>query len=173
MQEPQAFADAPDASAFWARPVLALARIFALAGGGLFIGLIALSLVSIIGRKLANAPVIGDVEIMQVGTAAAAAMLLPLCTILGEQLRVDFFTESASPAVRRLLDTVADLLLAAVFLLLAWRTGHQALDVREAGEVTPLVSWPVWIPTAMMVPSFALTAVCALAHLTRLWRREP
>lgn len=149
------------------RALLATARGFALVGGGLFIGLIGLSLVSIVGRKLANAPITGDVELMQVGTAVAASALLPLCTTLGEHLRVDFFSDFAPAAVRRALDGLADLLLGLVALLLAWRTGLQTLDIREAAEVTPLLGLPLWLPMAAMLPSLMLVALCALV---RGWR---
>lgn len=138
------------------------AKGFALAGGGVLLGLIAMSLVSIVGRKLANAPITGDVELMQSGVAAAAAALLPYCTIRGEHLRVDFFTERAPGWLKRPLDGTADLLLAAVMAVLAWRTGLQALDIREAQEVTPLLSIPLWLPVAAQAPSLALTAACAL-----------
>lgn len=149
------------------RALLLAAKGFALAGGGIFIALMAMSLLSIFGRKLANLPITGDVELMQVGTAVAACAFLPLCTILGENLRVDFFTETAPAWMRRLLDAVADLLLGALALLLVWRTGLQVIDIREAGEVTPLLGLPVWMPMLAMLPSLALTALCAL---TRGWR---
>ncbi|HYH23160.1 MAG TPA: TRAP transporter small permease [Azospirillum sp.] len=145
------------------RALLPAAKGFALLGGAALLGLIAMSLVSIVGRKLAGTPITGDVEMMQAGTAAAAAALLPYCTIRGEHLRVDFFTEKAPAWLRRPLDGVADLLLALVMATLAWRTGLQAVDLREAREVTPLLSIPVWLAVGALVPSLALTAACA-AH---------
>lgn len=159
------------------RALLVAAKGFALAGGLIFLALIAMSLVSIIGRKLGNAPVTGDVEMMQVGTAIAASAFLPLCTMLGEHLRVDFFTEAAPAWLRRTLDAVADLLLGALALLLAWRTGLQVIDIREAGEVTPLLGLPVWMAMAAMLPSFGLVTLCALARgwrdLTSSERHQP
>lgn len=149
------------------RALLLAAKGFAMAGGGIFLALIGMSLLSIFGRKLANLPITGDVELMQVGTAVAACAFLPLCTILGENLRVDFFTEFAPAWLRQPLDALADLLLGAFALLLVWRTGLQVVDIREAGEVTPLLSLPVWMPMLAMLPSLALTALCAL---TRGWR---
>jgi len=146
------------------RTLRLVAKGFALLGGGTLIGLIAMSLVSIVGRKLANAPITGDVELMQAGTAVAAAALLPYCTIQGDHLRVDFFTEKAPAWLRRPLDGVAGLLLATVMAVLAWRTGLQALDIRDAQEVTPLLSIPLWMPVAALIPSLALTAVCAAYH---------
>lgn len=137
------------------------AKTMALSGGILFIALIGMSLVSIVGRKLGFGPVNGDIELMQSGTAVAAAAFLPYCTILGEHLKVDFFTEKMRAAWRARLDGVADFLLMAVMLVLAWRTVLSAMSAHEAGEVTMLVSLPVWIPIAAMVPSLILCAICA------------
>ena len=139
-----------------------IAETLAWIGGIALMGLVAMSLVSIVSRKLGFQPVNGDVEIMQMGCAVAAAAFLPLCTLRGDHLRVEFFTEKCRPKVRRRLDAVTDLLLAAVFGLLAWRTGLQVLDGQETGEVAALTAMPLWIPVMLMVPSLIMTGVCAL-----------
>ena len=142
--------------------LIKLAKFMALCGGAVFIALIAMSLVSIIGRKLGFGSVNGDIELMQAGTAVAAAAFLPYCTLLGEHLKVDFFTENMRADLKRRIDGLADLLLAVIAGVLAWRTALSALSIHEAGEVTTLVSLPVWIPVAAMVPSLVLMAVFAL-----------
>lgn len=136
-------------------------KAMAVSGGLLFLALIAMSLLSIVGRKLGFGSVNGDIELMQAGTAVAASAFLPYCTLLGEHIKVDFFTENLRPGIKRPLDGVAELLLAAVAGLLAWRTGLSALSIHESGEVTTLVSLPLWMPTAALVPGLALMALCA------------
>ncbi|WP_159098115.1 TRAP transporter small permease [Parazoarcus communis] len=137
------------------------AKGMALIGGFLFIGLICMSLVSIIGRKIGFGSVTGDIELMQAGTAVAAAAFLPYCTLLGEHLKVDFFTEGMQSRLKRSIDGFAELLVAIFAGVLAWRTALAAISIHEAGEVTPLVSLPVWIPVAALVPSLAMMGVCA------------
>lgn len=144
------------------RGLHAICMALAYAGGGLFLALIAMSLVSIIGRKLGFGSVTGDIELMQAGTAVAAAAFLPYCTLMGEHLKVEFFTENLRPGVKRRVDGIADLLLGLVAALVTWRTGLSALSLHEYGDVTPLVSLPLWIPVALLVPSLALTACCGL-----------
>lgn len=144
------------------RALHAAARGLAFAGGALFLGLVALSLVSIVGRKLFAAPVHGDIELMQMGAAVATAAFLPYCTVKREHLKVDFLTEAMRDNAKRRMDGMADLLLAAVFALLTWRTAFQAVDLRDVGEVTPLLSIPMWLPVLCIVPSLALTTLCAL-----------
>ncbi|HTN66612.1 MAG TPA: TRAP transporter small permease [Burkholderiaceae bacterium] len=137
-------------------------KTMAMAGGLLFVALVAMSLVSIIGRKLGFGSVNGDIELMQAGSAVAATAFLPYCTLLGEHIKVDFFTENMRDSLKRKIDGVAEFLLAAVMALLVWRTTLAAISAHESQEVTALVSLPLWIPTALLVPSLALMAVCAL-----------
>ncbi len=137
-------------------------KTMAISGGVLFVALIAMSLVSIVSRKLGFGSVNGDIELMQAGTAVAATAFLPYCTLLGEHIRVDFFTEGMRDSLKRPIDGVTELILAVVAGMLAWRTVLAAIASRESEEVTTLVSLPVWIPTALLVPGLVLMAVCAV-----------
>ena len=137
-------------------------KVMAISGGILFIALIVMSLVSIIGRKLGFGSVNGDIELMQAGTAVAATAFLPYCTLLGEHIKVDFFTESLRDSLKRPIDGVAEVLFALVSAILTWRTILSAIATYESQEVTTLVSMPLWIPTALLVPGLFLMAVCAL-----------
>ncbi len=136
-------------------------KAMAISGGVLFIAMIAMSLVSIVGRKLGFGSVNGDIELMQAGTAVAATAFLPYCTLLGEHIKVDFFTENMRDSLKRPIDGIAELLLGGVSVLLAWRTVLSAIATHESQEVTTLVSLPLWIPTALLVPGISLMAVCA------------
>jgi TRAP-type C4-dicarboxylate transport system permease small subunit len=137
-------------------------KTMAVTGGLMFVALILMSLASIVGRKLGLGSVDGDFELMQAGSAVAATAFLPYCTLLGEHIKVDFFTENMRASLKRKIDGVAELLLAAVIALLVWRTTLAAISARESQEVTALVSLPIWIPNALLVPSLALMAICAL-----------
>ena len=156
-----------------------LATGLALGGGTLFILLVGMSLVSIVGRKLGFGSITGDVEMMQVGTAVAAAAFLPYCTLVGDHLRVDLFTERLPAALKGRIDAVCECLLVAAMLVLAWRTALSAAHLRETGDFTTLLGLPIWMPVAAIVPSLLLTALCALwrvraalGHARYLGRRE-
>src|SRR3954469_18984379 len=69
-----------------------LATGFTMLGGLTFCALIAMSIVSIVGRKLFAAPVQGDVELMQMGAAVGAAAFLPLCELYDHNIKVDALT---------------------------------------------------------------------------------
>jgi len=136
-------------------------KAMAVSGGVLFLALIAMSLVSIIGRKLGFGSVNGDIELMQAGTAVAATAFLPYCTLLGEHIKVDFFTENMRESLKRPIDGIAEILFAVVSALLVWRTVLSAISTHESQEVTTLVSLPLWIPTALLVPGLFLMMICA------------
>lgn len=154
----------------WGRRLYGWTRAFAIAGGFGFIALVAMSIVSIVGRKLAAAPVPGDIEIMQMGTAVASAAMLAYCEMEHHHLRVDFFTAGLSTAARHRLDALSHLLLAVVATVIAWRTGAGAASLKEAGEASMLLLWPVWTVVAAMVPSFALLALAGLYNAGFYWR---
>jgi len=136
-------------------------QAFALAGGVVLLALINMSLISIIGRKLFAAPIRGDIELMEMGAAVAIATFLPLCELRGTHIKVDAFTMRMPDAVVRSLDVFAHLLCMLAALLLAWRTGLQLLDNLEYGDVSTLLSIPMWIPLLLIVPSLILLALAS------------
>lgn len=152
--------------------LIVASKAMAVSGGVLFLALIGMSLVSIIGRKLGFGSVNGDIELMQAGTAVAATAFLPYCTLLGEHIKVDFFTENMRASRKRPIDGMAELLLAAVAAVLTWRTLLSAQALHEAGEVTTLVSLPVWMPTLALTPGLALMTVCALYRAWASFQRD-
>ena len=154
----------------WGQRLHRLTLWFAIAGGLGFVALVIMSLLSIVGRKLASMPVPGDIEVMQMGTAVASAAMLAYCEMERHHLRVDFFTASVSPKTREFLDSISHLLLALVAVLVAWRTGASALSLREAGETSMILAWPVWMVVAGLVPSFFLLAVAGLYNAASHWQ---
>lgn len=154
----------------WGLRLLALTKGFAIAGGAGFIALVLMSLVSIIGRKLASAPITGDIEMMQMAGAVAAAAMLPFCEMERHHLRVDFFTTHLPQSAKHRLDAISHLLLGLVALLVAWRTGVGALSLREAGEASMMLLWPVWTVVAGLVPSFALLSLAGFYNAALYWR---
>src|SRR5574344_705368 len=137
------------------------AQGFALAGGVVLLALINMSLVSIIGRKLFAEPIRGDIELMEIGASIAIAAFLPLCEMRGLHIKVDTFTMKLPGCVQRGLDAIGHSLCMLAALILAWRTGLQLLDNLEYGDVSTLLSIPMWIPLALIVPSLTLLALAS------------
>jgi len=133
-----------------------------LAGGAMFCALVAMSIVSIVGRKLFDSPIQGDMELLQMGAAVGSAAFLPLCELYDHHIKVDALTTWMSARGRAALDTLAHALLMGVALLLVWRTGLYTIEAHENMEVSTLLLVPLWMPVMLLVPSFVLLALAAL-----------
>jgi TRAP-type C4-dicarboxylate transport system permease small subunit len=164
MEVPQAGADAPPGAGFGpgGRRLLALSKWLAIGGGLIFVALVGMEIVSIVGRKLASAPVPGDVEILQMCAAFASATFFAYCHLARGDVKVDFFTHNLAPRRIALLDAFGSFTVAAFGGLVAWRTGAGAVALYEAGETSAVLGWPVWLAQALMVPGFALLALAGL-----------
>ncbi|MCC6379570.1 MAG: TRAP transporter small permease [Burkholderiales bacterium] len=159
MQEPPVAAGHAAAYGRCGRALLALTRAFAVAGGLVFVGLVAMEIVSIVGRKLWAWSVPGDVELLEMCAAFAAATFFAYCHLAGGDVKVDFFTHNLPPRIVAALDSFGSLLVAAFGALIAWRTGAGAWSVHESGVTSAILGIPVWIAQGLMVPSFVLLAV--------------
>jgi TRAP-type C4-dicarboxylate transport system permease small subunit len=141
------------------KTLLAVSKAAAIAGGLVFVALVVMSIVSIVGRKLASLPVPGDVEVLQMCAAFACAAFFAYCHLTHSDVKVDFFTAKASPATVHRLDAFGSLLFGTVGALLAWRSAAGALVVRASEETSMILGWPLWVAQALMVPGLVLMAL--------------
>ena len=149
----------PDAVGPAGNFLLKLSRVLALGGGLIFVGLVAMSLVSVVGRKLFSFVVPGDVEMLQMLAAVASASFFPYCHLIQGDIKVDFLTHNMNPIIINFLDTLGSLMVGLFGTIVAWRTWAGALSLKEVGETSPILAWPVWVFQALMVPSFLLLAI--------------
>lgn len=154
----------------YGRILIISAKSFALVGGMVFTVLVIMSIISIVGRKLANAAVPGDVELLQMLAAVASATFFAYCHLIHGDVKVDFFTSGLSRAKRGFLDAAGSLLVGLFGALLAWRTWAGAMSLKEAGETSAILGWPVWIAQALMVPSFILLALAGFYMCAHTWK---
>ena len=161
MSEPLPAADPSSASGFGpaGRALRALCKWLAVAGGLLLLALVVMSIVSIVGRKVASTPVPGDVELLQLCAAVAASTFFAYCHLINGDVKVDFFTHNLASRTVHRLDALGSLLLGLFGALIAWRTAVGALSLKEAGETTAILGLPVWVGQMLMVPGFVLLAL--------------
>jgi TRAP-type C4-dicarboxylate transport system permease small subunit len=150
----------PGSASRWLTPA---AELMAFAGGAIFVTIAILSAGSIVSRALWSRPLQGDYELVQLGGAVFVSLCLPICQLLHANIIVDFFTTRASAATRTRLDAFGALMLALVMSLLAWRLAAGTLSMREAGETTTILGWPLWYAYAAMIPGVALCALAGFA----------
>jgi TRAP-type C4-dicarboxylate transport system permease small subunit len=172
MQEPIPGAPAASLPGFgpMGRKLLALSKAAAVGGGLVFVALVVMSIVSIVGRKLASAPVPGDVELLQVCSAFAASAFFAYCHLNQGDVKVDFFTHNMKAAHVHLLDAIGSLLMGLFGALIAWRACLGALSVKASGETTMILGWPLWIGQMLMIPGFVLLAAAGLYMAGWHWR---
>ncbi|MFA4969834.1 MAG: TRAP transporter small permease [Sulfuritalea sp.] len=139
--------------------LLAVARLMAIIGGLVFVGLVVMSVISIVGRKTVGFVVPGDVEVLQMLAACASASFFPYCHLIHGDVKVDFFTHNLSQKTLWIMDAVGSLLIGLVGALIAWRAWAGAMMVMDNGETSMILQWPVWIPQALMVPGFVMLAI--------------
>ena len=150
-----------------------VARLFALAGSAIALAAGAMVVTSVALRALTTRPIQGDVELTQFGVALAISLALPWCQLRGTNIIVDFFTQRLRAPHLRGLDAIGAILIGAMCLLLAWRTGVGAWSVREAGETSMILGLPMWWVYASLAPGLALTALIAFVQAGLHARRAP
>ncbi|OAL60204.1 hypothetical protein A6R74_20855 [Halomonas sp. ALS9] len=149
-------------------------RVAAISGGLLITALAIITVVSILGRWVASAPVLsditmlawvgpiaGDYELVEMGTAIAVFLFLPYCHLRGGHVTVDLLVMHAPPMFQRLLAIVAETLFLVVAGLMTWRLYHGLLDKRRYMETSMLLDIPLWWGYIGGLVGFALlTLVC-------------
>lgn len=144
------------------RSIEVACTVFAVFAGIMFCAEALMSVASVIGRAAFNLPVPGDYELVQMLSAMGIAMCLPYCQLKKGHVFVDFFTLWAPAGLKRALDALAAVLLAASSFLLTWRIWEGMLEMREYGETSMVISLPIWWGYLPVAPAFALLGITAL-----------
>jgi TRAP-type C4-dicarboxylate transport system permease small subunit len=139
-----------------------LARLCALLAGSLMTLITLMTCASIVGRNFLEATLAGDFELTGAATGLAIALFMPWCQLRRGNLLVEFFTARASRRTHARLDQVGALLLAAMMVMLAWRTGLGGLNAWDNHSSSMLLGFPDWVVYGGMVPPLLLTALIAL-----------
>ena len=126
----------------------------------------AMTVASVAGRAFFARPILGDVELVQLGTAVCIALFLPYTQYRGANIIVDVFTARASPRARAVMDAFGTLLYTLMMSLVCWRLIAGGLSARESQEVSALMGVPLWIAYGLMVPGIALSAAIGLHQLS-------
>lgn len=146
--------------------------VAAVLAGLLFCIEMVMSVISVAGRAAFSTPIQGDYELVQMLSAMGISLCLPYCQLRKGHVFVDFFTLWAPAALKRVLDSIAALLMASISFLLAWRIWVGMLEMREYGEASMVISLPIWWGYIPVVPSFVLLGITALYTFTRELRGE-
>lgn len=124
-----------------------LARTMALAGGLVLTILIVLTVISVAGRALVFAglaPIPGDFELVEAGTAFAVFAFLPWCHLNRGHAVVEILTMHFSNAVNQWIEVIANLLMLGFAALICWRHWLGTIDKQSYSETTFILQFPIW-----------------------------
>lgn len=149
-----------------------LSRLLALIGGLILMAMTLMATYSIAMRTLFDEPLLGDVELVQMGCGIAIVFFLPLCQLRRGNVIVDVFTMNAPKRVRNSLDALGGVLMALAAALLTWRSAIGTTDAFGTGEESIIMGLPVWWSMIAFAPGFALLALVALYTAWQDFRGE-
>lgn len=148
-----------------------LCDICAVVGGIVLIAMAIMTVVSVIGRTFFDRPILGDVELVQLGLAVCVATFLPYTQFRSANIIVDFFTTKASARSQRRMDGLGCLLYAGMTAIIAWRVYAGGVMSQENQEASMLMNLPLWIPYMLMVPGLVLCTIVGLYQAFIYWTR--
>jgi TRAP-type C4-dicarboxylate transport system permease small subunit len=124
-----------------------LAALLAILGGLALVAVMLSTVASVSGRALIPiglSPIRGDFELVELGTGFAVFAFLPWVQINRQHASVEILTMHLGARANRIIDLVADILMAIVAILLAWKHWLGTLDKLAYGETTFIIQYPVW-----------------------------
>jgi TRAP-type C4-dicarboxylate transport system permease small subunit len=133
-------------------------------GGVVLVAIACVTVVSVVGRAFFSHPILGDVELVQLGCAVVVASFLPYTQFRHANIIVDFFTTGTSEKTQSRLDAFGTLLYTLVLGLVAWRVAVGGIDIKANQETSMLMALPLWIPYMLMVPGLVLCSVIGLVQ---------
>lgn len=150
--------------------LVALCRWFAAIGGMVLMAMLFMTVASITRRSLLGAPIAGDFEMVELGSAIVVACFLPWCQITGGNVLVDFFTMKAGARTNHALEVLGDLVYLVLGILLTWRMWHGASEFRLYGEQSMVLRIPVWWVFTLVLPAMTLLIVTTFFTMIGHWR---
>lgn len=124
----------------------------------------------VILRYAFGAPVLGLNEINQMTAVVLVMAALPYCTARGGHVGVDVFDNSIGRWGRLIGDVGSRLLSGFVLAVLVRRAILKALDAHEFGDVTNMLSLPVWPFYAVLALGMGLCVLVFAAQIPAIIR---
>ena len=162
-----------------------LAHYSSFIGGSVLLGLVGLTCLSVAGRCMNSVlhtdflqqifpdithtlirwgigPVNGDFELIEAGMAFVIFAFLPLCQLHAAHARVDLFSERMPVFMKRFFMWGAEVIFAAVLILITWQLANGLYDKFRSHETTLLLEMPVWWAYGLCMIMSIISAFTAL-----------
>ncbi|WP_102225252.1 TRAP transporter small permease [Acidimangrovimonas sediminis] len=156
---------------FWLGAIDRANRLLAGLAAAILVALVAIVFAGVVSRYLLGRPLLGLNEVVQLTAVALVMLGLPHCTGSGGHVTVDVL----DGAIGRIGRFLGDLLSRAVSILvlsaLVRRAITKALEAHEFGDVTNMLSLPLWPFYAAIALGMALSALVLAAQLVAILMR--
>jgi len=120
-----------------------------------------ITVVDVVLRALANLPVTGAYDLVQLFLVGTVFLSIPEVFLRGENIVVDFVDHLFGPAAIAVLQTAARLLAFAFVAVLLWQMVAPARDATTFHEVSPDLSIPMIVHWTLMLAGIALALLAA------------
>lgn len=117
----------------------------------------------ILARQLADRPLTGVVELVEITVLACAMLGLPEAFIRDEQIRIDLLDTVVPEGALRVIKAVGLVLSMAFLALLCANVWQPMLDAKMFGDVKYDLGVPVWPLYALIVFAFGASALTCAA----------
>ena len=142
-----------------------------LTGGAMLVAVALLTVLDVALRYALNRPLPGTFELTQLAMSGIAFLGLGQAQRRGQHITIDLLYEGAPPAARRGMDGLAGLVSLLVAGAVSWRLLETMLRTRAGGEVTGVLSLPLYPAIGVAGAGFALFVLALLVGLR--WPRGP
>lgn len=142
-------------------------------GAAVLVAMAGMTVVSVVGRSVFGHPILGDVELVQLGCSVVVTSFLPYTQFQRANIIVDFFTQNATSARKRWMDALGNLLYTLMLMLIAWRVAAGGLSMKASGEGSMLMELPLWWAYALMLPGLCLAALIGAIQTVDLLTTTP
>lgn len=143
------------------------------AGAVVLVGMAMMTVVSVVGRSFFGHPILGDVELVQLGCAVVVSCFLPYTQFQRANIIVDFFTQNATSVRKRWMDSLGNLLYTLMMALVVWRVATGGLGMKDSGESSMLMNLPLWWAYALMLPGLSLATLIGAIQTLNLLSTRP
>lgn len=129
-----------------------------------------MTVVSVVGRAFFSHPILGDVELVQLGCAVVVSCFLPYTQLRRANIIVDFFTQNASSQRKHGMDLLGNVLYTLMMSLIVWRVAVGGLDMHASGESSMLMNLPLWWAYMLMLPGLSLAVLVGVTQTLHMYR---
>lgn len=148
------------------RRVKSASRVIALIGLFGLLALAAMTTLDILLRWLFSAPLHGVNDVSSVVMAVVIAACIPANLAMKQNIAVEVLGNFGGVRFRRLLDVVASVCTLVFIVLMAWRFLPYAEGLRQTGDRTWVLAWPIWpwwMASTLLIMLAALVQVVVTA----------